>query len=315
VRITAQLIDAATGGHLWAERYDRDLTDIFAVQDEVTLSIVDALKVALTPAEQTRITDTGTSNLDAHDAYMRARSLILSPNINAEVFLRGVECCERAIELDPNYAQAYALLGASNVMDHANRWSDDPEGALARGERLTARSVELDPRDPYAHHAVALLAIWSRKHELAAAAVEKALALDPNLAHALFTRGNIAIFSGRPKDAIPDIEHAMRLDPGFSQQHLHFLGLAHLLLGNDETAGLMFRERLLLATDTDVGRAMLAAALGHLGEIEEAQRLWGDLKKINPSFSIQERIDRLPFANRSDANRIFEGLAKAGLPD
>ncbi|MEK6217099.1 MAG: hypothetical protein N2B03_07775, partial [Boseongicola sp.] len=233
VRITAQLIDAATGGHLWAERYDRDLTDIFAVQDEVTLSIVDALKVALTPAEQARIADTGTSNLDAHDAIMRARSLILSPNINAEVFLRGVECCERAVELDPNYAQAYAWLGASNVMDHLNRWSDDPEGALARGERLAARGVELDPLDPYTHHAVAIIAMWSGKHELAAAAVEKALALDPNFALALFTRGNIAIMGGRPKDAIPDIEHAMRLDPGFSQQHLHFLGLAHLLMGND----------------------------------------------------------------------------------
>ncbi|MHA1549240.1 MAG: tetratricopeptide repeat protein, partial [Alphaproteobacteria bacterium] len=193
-------------------------------------------------------------------------------------------------------------------------WSDDPEGALARGERLTARSVELDPRDPHTHHAVAMIAMASGKHELGAAAVEKALALNPNFALALFTRGNIAIMGGRPKDAIPDIEHAMRLDPGFSQQHLHFLGLAHLLLGNDETAALMLRERLLLAQNTDIGRAMLAATLGHLGEVEEARQIWKDLLEINPTFSMQERIDRLPFADPSDTKRIFEGLAKAGLP-
>jgi adenylate cyclase len=315
VRITAQLIDAATGGHLWAERYDRDLTDIFAVQDEVTLKIVDALKVTLTPSEMAEIAGAGTKSVEAHDSFLRARSLIMSQNLNATLYKRAVEYGERAIELDPGYAQAYAGLALSHVFDFHNRWSDDPDGALFKAASLAARAAELDPNDPVAHHAVSVSARWMKDHKRAAAAVEKALALNPNFAIALFTRGLNMIFAGQPKEAIPDIERAIRLDPGFSQQYLHYLGMAHLLLGNDETAALMFRERLLLAQDTDIGRALLAATLGHLGEIEVAQQTWKDLMKINPSFSFEERLARMPFADRSDASRIVEGLTKAGLPD
>ena len=156
--------------------------------------------------------------------------------------------------------------------------------------------------------------MWNKDLDLAAESYEKALSLNSNFVYAVFTRATLLIFEGRPAAAIPGIERAIRLDPAFSQQYLHYLGLAHLLLGNDETAELVFRERLLLASDTDIGRAMLASTLGHLGELEDARGVWKDLLEINPDFSITDRLGILPFADPSDTDRIIEGLAKSGLP-
>ena len=139
--------------------------------------------------------------------------------------------------------------------------------------------------------------------------------LNPISANSLFARGELAISESRPRDAIPDIERALRLDPAYSHHYLHYLGVANLLLGNDETAALIFRERLVLAKDTDISRAMLASALGHLGEVEESRKVWKRLMKINPHFSIQERLTRLAFTDPSGGDRIVDGLTKSGLPE
>ena len=120
---------------------------------------------------------------------------------------------------------------------------------------------------------------------------------------------------GRLPEAIDDFERAIRLDPGFTHQYLQFLAMTHFLMGNYETAALMFRERLVLAKDTDIGRAWLAATLGHTGEIAEAQKVWADLYRINPDFALETRLARLAFTDPSYLERIMEGLAKADLPD
>ncbi len=315
VRITAQLIDAATGGHLWAERYDRDLTDIFAVQDEVTLEIVGALKVKLTQREKDVIAGVGTTSIEAHDAFLRSRSLILSQNLNASVFKQAVEWAERAIALDPGYAQAHAILAMCHVFDFHNRWSEDPDSALGKAEKLAARAAKLDPCDASAHHAMSVVARWRQDWDLARSAVDRALELNPDFALGYFTRGLNRIFAGAPAEAIPDIERAIRLDPGYNQQYLHYLGMAHLLLGNDETAVVMLRERILLVPDTDVGRVLLISALGHLGDREAAQATWAELIGINPEFSIDKWRARLPFVNPADADRIIDGLLRYDLHD
>ena len=130
VRITAQLIDATSGGHLWADRYDRDLTDIFEVQDDVTRRIVDALKVTLSPAEKARLADSETSNIDAYDCVLRGREFMLGKEKNRETFEQAIKFFMRALELDPNYSQAYACLGFAYIFDYQNRWSDDPDSSL-----------------------------------------------------------------------------------------------------------------------------------------------------------------------------------------
>jgi adenylate cyclase len=315
VRITAQLIDATTGGHLWADRYDRELTDIFAVQDEVTRDIVTALKINLAPDTRYRISNAGTANMEAHDNLLRMRSILHWPGINAVLWKRAVAFGKRAIELDANYTHAYALLAIISMYDFHNRWSgDEPGEVLSRAERLAERAIALDPNDHLANHAVAVIARWAGNYDLAASALEKVLTIIPDYALGLFTRSEIAIAAGRPRDAIADIEHAMRLDPGFTHQYLQNLGMAHLLLGHYETAALVLRERVLLIKDTDIGRAWLASALGHIGEVAEAQQTWADLLKINPDFSIEQRLARQAFADPSYVGKVMDGLTKAGLP-
>jgi adenylate cyclase len=126
VRITAQLIDATSGGHLWAERYDRDLTDIFEVQDDVTRRIVDALKVTLSPGEKERLAEAKTSNLAAYDYLLRGRELMLGEEKNRRTFEQSIACFKKASEHDPDYSQAYACLGFAHILDYQNRWTDHP---------------------------------------------------------------------------------------------------------------------------------------------------------------------------------------------
>jgi adenylate cyclase len=314
VRITAQLIDADSGGHVWADRFDRDLTDIFAVQDEVTLEIVNALKIKLSPAVQASISGAGATSVEAHENVMRARSLIFSTNLNSELYQSTVSYAERAIDLDPNFGLAYSILAFAHVMDGMNNWSGrEPGKALAIAEEFAARGVELAPDEPDALNAYALVTRRLKQLDITLEIVRRVLSIDPNNAGGLFTRGEVAVFSGRPLDGIPDMERAMRLDPSFRHQNLQFLGMAHLVLGHFETAALMFQERLLLVSNTDVGRAMLAATLGHLGEVEQARQRWQDMLTINPDFTIEQHFERMYFPGYSDNGVVAAGLAKAGI--
>ena len=315
VRITAQLIDAGTGGHLWAERYDRDLTDIFAVQDDVTRQIVDALKVTLSPAEKARLDDVGTTNVEAHDCFIRGRDFLYGGTKDRETFDRAKQSLERAIELDSGYAEAYAGLGWAYVFDFLNRWSDDPDRSLQVARHFSDRAIEEDPNEPLAHIVASIVAASERDLERAESEVAITLSLNPNFALAYNALGANCIYSGQPLAAIPHIEQAMRLDPAFGQGYLHFLGTAYLLAGKYETASVLLKQRVLLVPKTDITRAFLASALGHLQEVQEARRVWRELKEINPKYSFDEHVGRLPFKNQADVERIREGLTKAGLPD
>ncbi len=315
VRITAQLIDAASGGHLWADRYDRDLTDIFAVQDEVTRRIVDALRVTLTPRERARIEDVGTTSVEAHDLLLRAREMLNSAHKTREKFETSRTLLEQAITLDPNYGEAHAALALAYGLAYNNAWVPDLAAALKHANELASKAVELAPDDYYTHYVLSMAAGFARDYERSKAAGDMALALNPNSSEALNGRGAFEIFTGDPIAAIPFIERAVRLDPATAPLHLHFLGMAHLVAGNYETAAAHFRERILLVPETDLTRALLASALGHLGQIDEAKRVWRELMTINPDYSFRVHIDRLPFADAARARGIEAGLAKAGLPD
>ena len=144
VRITAQLVDATSGAHLWADRYDRDLTDIFAVQDDVTRRIVDALKVTLSPVEKARLADSGTPNIDAYDCYLRGRELLAVNPKNRERFEQSTKFFMRALELDPSYSQAYAGLSMAYNLDYQNRWSDNPDISLRLAKHNAEHAIEKD---------------------------------------------------------------------------------------------------------------------------------------------------------------------------
>jgi adenylate cyclase len=313
VRITAQLIDATNGAHLWADRYDRDLTDIFEVQDDVTRRIVDALKITLSPAEQARLAGSETSSVVAYDCVLRGREFMLGKEKNLETFTQAIKYFKQALEHDPNYSVAYACLGFGHMFDYQNRWSEDPDGALPIAKEYARLAIEKDPNEPLARCVSALAASYEKDLDRAKSEIDAALTLNPSLALAHNLRGTIRTFAGEPLEAIPEIEQAMRLDPAMSAQFLHFLGLAYLMAGKYETAAALLRQRIILVPNTDFSRAILTSALGHLGEIEDAHRVWGELKAINPNYSFAAHVGRQPFKRREDVERIAEGLKKAGV--
>jgi len=316
VRVNAQLIDGSHGGHLWAERYDRDLTDIFAVQDDVTKQIVAALKVTLTEAEKILIADSGTTNVDAHDFFLKGRELIFGSNakIERETFEQSLACFRRAIELDPNYAAPYAGLGMAYILDYQNHWSDRPEASAELAEHMVNESIAKDDNDPFCHFVAATVALWKKDHGRWAHEADRALSLNPNYALAVSSRGLVHMYTGEPAKAIPYIERAIRLDPAF-QIFRHFLGTAYFVAGNYETAAAVFKDRIAVNPRTDLSRSFLASALGHLGRLDEARQVWRELKEINPRYSYVSHFGRLPFKNPADADKFTDGLRKAGLAE
>jgi len=314
VRVTGQLIDAGSGAHIWADRFDRDLTDIFAVQDELTHEIIAALKIKLSAAEKALIAVSGTKNVSAHDFFLKGRELLFAGKRDRDIFEQFMSCFRRAIELDPNYASAYAGLGMGYAFDYQNHWSDAPEKSLDQAQRLVDEAIAKDDKDAFAHYVAAVVATWKKDYERWTLESDKALAFNPNYALALLTRGNVHIYTGEPTKAIPYIERAMRLDPELlNGQYVHFLGTAYFVAGEYETAATCFKDRIMINPTTDLSRALLASALGHLGRHEEARQVWHELKGINPRYSYADHFARLPFKNPADADKLTDGLRKAGL--
>jgi adenylate cyclase len=314
VRVTGQLIDATSGAHIWADRFDRDLTDIFAVQDELTQEIIAALKIKLSAPEKVRIAGGGTKSVDAHDFFLRGRELVSGNKRDREMFVEANVYLRRAIELDPNYAGPYAALGWAYIMDYQNRWSNSPETSLDEAERLIDEAIARDDNDPFVHYVAALLGLWKKDYERWAHEADRALSLNPNYGHAHLARGLVHVYSGEPVKGIPYIERAIRLDPA-QQQYRHFLGTAYLVAGNYEAAAAILKERVAITPTTDLSRALLASALGHLGRAEEARQIWRELKEINPQYSYADHFSRLPFRNPADADKFTDGLRKAGLAE
>ncbi|WP_223422316.1 adenylate/guanylate cyclase domain-containing protein [Tateyamaria pelophila] len=315
VRITVQLVEIASRTSLWSERFDRELNDIFEVQDEVARQIVDAMGRQFSA----RIEQPGsgmhqTSNVAAHDAYLRARFLSSMPDLTPEQFRIGVEWLDKATGYDPNYAKPFALLAIFRVLSHLNASFQDGEGhELERAEAAALTSVKLSPNEPDGYQSLAIVRQWQGERDVALSQVTHAIELNPGQAEYYFTRGSILVGLGRPEDAISDLEQANRLDPTNTHQTLHYLGLAHLFLGNLENAKLMFTQRLSYAKDTDVGRAMLAATFGLLGQYEDARRVWADLRNLNPDFDTEDRLSKFRYSRASDIERIRSGLSKAGI--
>ncbi|WP_119268776.1 adenylate/guanylate cyclase domain-containing protein [Taklimakanibacter deserti] len=310
VRITAQMIDGTSGGHLWAERYDRDLEDVFAVQDEVTRTIVDALKVKLTAGEEARREHRGKIDPEAYDLIVRSRQTSLQ--LRPEAAIEARRMLERVIEIDPKLAISYARLSIISFAEFANQWNNATAENLTRALDLARKAIETDETEPQGHISLAITLCWMRQLDEAERAAERALALAPNLADAYTGLGNIRDFQGRHEDAIALFTRAYRLDPQFDMS-LHFLGRALLALGRYDEAEIAFKRRLTLMPRSDMSRFYLACLYGLTGRHKEARRYWQETLEVNPNFSIDHQRRTLPYKDPAVLDRMVEGLRAAGI--
>ena len=312
VRVTGQLIDAADGAHIWADRFDRDLTDIFAVQDELTQEIISALKVKLTPEKKDRLVRKGTLDVEGYNLFLRGREHAFLHTRSGNIEARNL--LERAVTINADFAAAHAFIAFTHVNDYINGWADLPEHSLQTGLEIAERAVQLDEEEPQAHFVVAVALLWRREHDRALAEVQRCVAIAPNFAEGHLVIAHILIYSGNAAAAINKIDAYMQLDPLYKDISLYFLAEARISLGQFDEAVAALKQRLDRNPNSETSYALLASCYGHLGKIAEARAAWAEVMKIAPDFSIERRRRILPFKNPDVFEHRIEGMRKAGIP-
>ena len=313
VRITAQLIDAVADRHLWAERYDRDLEDIFAVQDEVTHAVVTAIAPTLGGAERERARRKPVESLDAWESYQRGMWYVYryadEDNIEAQA------CFRHAIDLDANFTPAHAGLTYALYLRVLHAYGDDPQSLLAASAEAAERAITLDSGDPLGHDVQARPRLMAGEYDAAIAASRKALALNPNLANAHFALGWALAYSGHPEEGITEEDEAIRLSPrdpmlwGF----LLIKCQALIFLARDEDALVCVREALREPNAALWAYTSEVSALGHLDRMEEARQALDRLMMVKPDFDLAFAQGMAGLMRAVGAERYIEGLRKAGV--
>jgi adenylate cyclase len=309
VRISAQLIDATTDRHLWAERHDRPLKDIFTLQDEITQKIVFALKVNLTPEEQERFKRSPTANLEAYDALLRGQEYLWRFTPEANVQAR--QMFEKALKLDPKYAAAYTNLAATYWRDW---WQGKPDPrALDRAFDLAQTAIDLDDASPYAHTILAQIYVWKKQHEQAIAEGRQAIALNPNYDAAYHALGDILSHAGQPEEALKMREQAMRLNPKYPPVYLNGLGYTYFLLRRYEEAIAALKKSLSRNPNLSMAHLNLAAVYAEAGREEEARAKGAEILQSYSNFSLESVRQRSPAKDPAQTERYLTALRKAGL--
>jgi adenylate cyclase len=315
VRITAQLIDANENKHIWAQRYDRDLEDIFAVQDEVTFAIVTALEPQLAASERQRALRKPPENLDAWENYQRGLWHTFQYNPNDRDITLGF--FNRAIELDPTFASAYAGLGYALyvfvILGASPNRAEDLERAFEAGQT----AVKLDEHDPFAWVTLTRGYLLRGDHEAAINGADTAISLNPNFALAHFGRAHALWHAGRPAEAIMSHDEAMRLSPNDPMMWAYMASkaIALLMLGDYEDAVALSRKSQQQATSAIFSHLAEISALGHLDRDEEAREAVRRAMEVKPDVSIAYVAEALPITDPKCRKIFHDGLRKAGIPD
>jgi adenylate cyclase len=310
VRITAQLIDALTGHHLWAERYDRDLRDIFALQDEITLKIITALQVKLTAGEMVHVMAKGAKNLDAFIKYMQA--LELFDKSTKEGNAQAKKLLEEAIALDPEYPRLYMGLAEAHVVDVWFGATESPEQSLAWAIELAQKAISLDDSNAAAYSVLGWVYAMKRQYDQAIAECERAVFLDPNSADNFLRLGIALNWAGRAEEAIPYIQNAIRLNPLPDAEYFIPLTVAYRDSGQYDKAIEASKKVLQREPNSQWAYIHMAVSYIRLGRDEEARAAAAEILRLNPKFSLEPYAKILPFP-KPVADRVIEDLRKAGL--
>jgi adenylate cyclase len=317
VRISAQLADAVTGTHRWAERYDREIENVFDVQDEMARTIATILAAHVSKAEIERTLHKPPAAWQAYDYYLQAVDAYVAfwPSYT-EADLREVRrLLEQSLAIDPKYARAWARLGGTHLTAWINHLDGDHlnPAALDRAHELVRKAVQFDPNLPEAQAVLAQVLGRRGEHDAAIAAFERAMALNPNFMDWRFAE--VLVLAGEPERAVAAVQRHMRLDPFYAPLAPGWLGLAHYMLKQYAPALAPLRECAAQAPNARLGRWGLAIAYAQLGKLEEARAEAAEVLRIYPKYTIGKAARLLPFKRPEDAEHFVDGLRKAGLPE
>jgi len=313
VRVNTQLIDATTGGHMWAERFDHALDDIFALQDSITGKVVEALSLRLTATDRTRrATEAKTDSVEAYDMVLQARKLLTRFDSTAADQARDL--LERAIAVDADYAEAYSLLGLY-YFDAYRLWGESRDANLARALELARGGVRLSPTDPAPHVLLAQIHQFRREFAAANTEADAALALGPNDAVTLANLGSMLRYAHRPGEAAKVIERAIRLDPYHPPNYLEWLGDAYFLLDRPQDCIDRIERGIALEPDFVALHVAAVKCYGAIGDEEKARRAAAEILRISPGFTVTAFAAYVPFTDPGDLQRNVDMLRRAGVPE
>ena len=316
VRVSAQLIDATTGHHLWAQRYDGKLTDVFAIQDEMAEHIVTSIEPQLTQAEQSRSLRKHPKNHDAWDLTLRALARLTKMTKKGSA--EASTLLAKAIESDPRSSYALSLLSLNQYHGAIFGWSDDRAESVTASHETAKQAVAKDANDWLASAMLGLTYLWAkREHELAVAEVERSVQLNPSAALAYHFLACVLEFSGRSADAIPHLHTIRRLDPHyrFESVALADLALSHLSLEQFEQSVDYAKQAIRVMPSNVRAYQRLASGLGHLGKKDEAKAAVAKILELQPGISMAALTETYPFKHREQSALFQDGLRLAGFKD
>jgi adenylate cyclase len=311
VRVTAQLIDAIKGHHLWAERYERELKDTFALQDEITGNILSALQVKLTRGEQATMRHKGPDNLEAYLKYLQARWYYYL--MTKEGLFRARQLAEEVMALDPEFTPIYIILGFCHIRDVFYGYSKSRKESLEQALELAQKAISLDESYPYCYLLLGSIYMFKKQYEKAIAETERAIALDPNDASAYSQLGGVLQMVGRGQEAIAPLEKAIRINPMAPSYYFRRLGTAYRYIGRYEEAIVQLKKAIKLSPDSLYPHIGLAATYSLAGRDEEARAEVSEVLRIQPKISLESLAKRVAFKNKADIDRFIDALRKAGL--
>jgi adenylate cyclase len=311
IRITAQLIDATIGHHVWSEGYDREEKDIFAIQDDITMKIVGALRIEITMGEQARLWDKTTTNLRAWEKFLQAQTYHWQFTKDDNAIARRLY--EEAIALDPMYAHASAALGWTHFWDARFGWVESRAESMKMAFKYAQKAIELSDTVDYAYSLIGGVYLLQGQHTKAIAGGEQAVALNPNGAtNYSFLSGAVGC-SGRWDESVEIAKKSLRLQPFAPVMYYHWLGRAYFMTGQYDVAIATWKKALQKSPDYLPAHAFLAACYSSLNRQAEAAVEAEEVMRINPKFSLKFYAKTLPYKNKADIERYMAALSKAGL--
>ncbi len=314
VRITAQLIDATTDYHMWSENYDRDLSDIFALQDEIALKLIETMEIKLTMGEQARLWAGGTTNIQAYDKYVRGSECFIQ--INQKDNKQAQRFFNEAINIDKAYALPYALLGYTHLCDLLFGWSKSSIKSFEEAEINVDKALDLNDSLDLAHSLLGWIYLFKRQHDEAIKEGERAIELNPNGAESHTQLAFILCLSDETELAIKLLKRAFRLNPIPLTSYYMYLAMAYRINGQYEKAIVLAKKGLSVhSPDQLTPNLTLAASYISLNRTDEARNAVKEVLRINPNFSLEYFGMMLPYKQKESLDKYIDALRKAGLPD